>query len=258
MNLDEAKKLNCLMQFDEKYDQDAVRVVSIEDPGGNTYKTSRSAELCGGTHVSSTSQVFPFKILSESSVASGTRRIEAVAGASAGQWLQEQVSSVNQIATVLRRKNTSGIVRDVEKLVSQVRELEKQVQTLQLELAKQKCSDPAAHDDHISVHEMDCQVGSKKELQRALQTFANQVLDDQPNKIHIVVSSQSVVCCSKLKDVHAGNLLRNLFENLESKFGKDAGGRGGGQNGFAQGQFTCAPCDTDHILKAAQEITCKK
>ncbi|MDD4145927.1 MAG: alanine--tRNA ligase, partial [Clostridia bacterium] len=92
MSLAEAKKLGAMALFGEKYGE-TVRVVRIED---------FSKELCGGTHVRNTSQLGLFKIISESAVGSGLRRIEAVTGQGVRQYLAEKESSLEELAVLLK------------------------------------------------------------------------------------------------------------------------------------------------------------
>ncbi|MFM7671314.1 MAG: alanine--tRNA ligase [Bacteroidota bacterium] len=114
---EEALALGVMALFGEKYG-DVVRVV-IMDP-------NYSVELCGGTHVGSTGQLGSFKILSESAVAAGVRRIEAVSGAAAFTYTQEQAQVMRSIKEVL--KTPHHPVKAIEQLQQEVAQLRKQVE----------------------------------------------------------------------------------------------------------------------------------
>ncbi|HVN57308.1 MAG TPA: alanine--tRNA ligase [Bacteroidales bacterium] len=113
----EAKKMGAMALFGEKYG-DRVRVVGFGD----------SVELCGGTHVASTGSIGMLKIISESAVASGIRRIEAVTASGAEEYLNNIINSAEEIAALLNLKSTSGIVENVGKLVNENSALRKTVE----------------------------------------------------------------------------------------------------------------------------------
>lgn len=117
--LSKAEELGAIMLFGEKYG-DVVRMIQF---GG-------SKELCGGTHVNATGEIGLFKILSEGSVASGIRRIEAVTGSDALNYLNEQVVLLNKIRNLVRNKD---LMVGVEELVSSNKQLEKQLSDLKKE-----------------------------------------------------------------------------------------------------------------------------
>ena len=116
MNIDDAKKLGAMALFGEKYGN-IVRVVSVED---------FSCELCGGSHVKNIGQIGKFKILSESGVAAGVRRIEAVTGREAIKFANSQEKILNSVANLLKVR-VEDLPSQVEKLISEEKNLKKQL-----------------------------------------------------------------------------------------------------------------------------------
>ncbi|WP_143309828.1 alanine--tRNA ligase [Chitinophaga vietnamensis] len=123
---EEALQLGAMALFGEKYG-DVVRVV-IMDP-------AYSVELCGGTHVGATGELGLFKFVSEGAVAAGVRRVEAVTGAQALQFVNEQLQQLKDIKGAL--KSPKEPVKAVEALISDKASLEKQVEALELEKVRQ-------------------------------------------------------------------------------------------------------------------------
>jgi alanyl-tRNA synthetase len=130
MSLLEAKKTSALAFFGEKYEDD-VRVVSVSEV---------SSELCGGTHLRATGEIGFFKILQEGSVASGVRRIEAVTGRFAFQAVQEQTQIIEQVASLFQVPN-ERLGQEAQKKISQIKELEKQLNAQKLEAVKSLIDD---------------------------------------------------------------------------------------------------------------------
>jgi alanyl-tRNA synthetase len=123
MPLEEAQKSGAMMLFGEKYG-DAVRVLDI----------GTSRELCGGTHVQRTGDIGLFKVVAESGVAAGVRRIEAVTGDNALAYLQTLETTVNQVAGALKA-TPAELKGRVGQVLEQVRALEKEVTSLKGRLA---------------------------------------------------------------------------------------------------------------------------
>jgi alanyl-tRNA synthetase len=120
MHKDEAVAMGAMALFGEKYG-DLVRVV-IMDP-------AYSIELCGGTHVGSTGELGIFKIQHETAVAAGVRRIEAVCGAAAESYINEQFTALTEIRSLL--KNTKDIRKSIENLLAENTTLSKRVEGLE-------------------------------------------------------------------------------------------------------------------------------
>ena len=120
MHKDEAVALGAMALFGEKYG-DVVRVV-IMDP-------NYSLELCGGTHVGSTGELGIFKIQHESAVAAGVRRIEAVCGAAAESYINEQFTALTEIRGLL--KNTKDINKSIENLLAENNTMSKRIEGLE-------------------------------------------------------------------------------------------------------------------------------
>jgi alanyl-tRNA synthetase len=134
MPLADAKAAGAVAMFGEKYDDAGVRVVDV--PGV-------SMELCGGTHVRSTSQIGGFKILSESGIASGVRRIEAVVGPSLVAYLQDVDGVVRTLSSRLKVK-AEDLPDRVAGVLDELRAAQKEAAALRTELALAKAGELAA------------------------------------------------------------------------------------------------------------------
>src|SRR5699024_4733002 len=118
--IEKAEKMGAMMLFGEKYGNQ-VRVIQF----GN------SKELCGGTHVANTGNIGRFKIVSEGSVASGIRRIEAITNKTAEKYVQDKLTNLDQIQVLL--KSPKDIVHSVEELIKQNHSMQKQLQQVEKE-----------------------------------------------------------------------------------------------------------------------------
>ena len=124
--VDEAKKLGAMALFGEKYG-DTVRVVTMDK--------NYSIELCGGTHVKATGQIGYFKIVSESALSAGIRRIEAITALGAENYIHDQMETLKQASLAL--KNPKNVVKAIQDMQQQATELSKQVEKLSREQGQQ-------------------------------------------------------------------------------------------------------------------------
>ena len=124
MTLEESSKMGAIGLFEDKY-KDVVRVVSF---GG------WSIELCGGTHVNNVSEIQMFKITSESSVAAGVRRIEAITGRSVYEYLKKTENQIDEVSNILKCKKPE-LVSKVESINEEIKSLEKELKELKSQIA---------------------------------------------------------------------------------------------------------------------------
>jgi len=119
--VDEARKMGAMALFGEKYG-DKVRVVTF----GKDY----SCELCGGTHIASTGRIGSFKIMSESAIAAGVRRIEAITGEAVINYLDAQIDTLNKVKAIV--KQSGDVVKAVETLSAQNSQLQKKIESMMM------------------------------------------------------------------------------------------------------------------------------
>ncbi|MCC7038065.1 MAG: alanine--tRNA ligase, partial [Alphaproteobacteria bacterium] len=133
MPVDDARALGAMAMFGEKYD-DEVRVLAMGGADIDDPKRTYSMELCGGTHVRRTGDIGLFKIVGESALASGVRRVEGVTGEGALKYLSEQENRLYAVANLLKT-SPADVVARVEALANDKKKLEKEISDLRRKLA---------------------------------------------------------------------------------------------------------------------------
>ncbi len=240
--IDEAKKLGATAQFGEKYGA-VVRVVSMGD---------YSIEFCGGTHLKNTAEAGLFKLLSESGVAAGTRRIEAVTGEGVLNYIKEKDSLIEKTAAALRTNLLGEIDKKAESLAAALKESERKLESLSAKLAGGKADQllsekievngveiVAGRADGLSVPELR-NMGDK--LKESLDCGIAVLASVSGDKLmFLATATKNAVAAG----VHSGNIIREIT--------KIAGGSGGGKPEMAQGGGKDAS-KADEALKAVKEL----
>jgi alanyl-tRNA synthetase len=221
MALDQAVAAGAMSLFGEKYESD-VRVLSIGD---------FSMELCGGTHVERAGDIGFFKILSESGVAAGVRRVEAVTGKTAYDWVVHTEQVLRDIADMLRGSR-EDVDEKVRELVERSRRLEKEVQQLKSRLASGQGGDLAtqAKDvDGIKVLAVQIDGADAKSLRDAVDQLKGK-LGSSVIVLATVQEGKVVLVAGVSADLSA----RMKAGDVVGAVAAQVGGRGGGRADFAQ------------------------
>ena len=226
-DMEEAKAKGAMALFGEKYG-DRVRVLTMGE--------GFSVELCGGTHVSRTGDIGLMRIISESGVAAGVRRIEAVTGANA-LALFDNLDQLVDSATRTLKTNRDNLIEKIEQLASQNRKLEKDLAQLKTQLATSGGGDvlsQAVDIQGIKVLSLNLDGADSKSLRDSVDQFKNKLgkavvllaAVEDTNKVALVAGvTQNIT-----DQIKAGDLMRHVAEQI--------GGKGGGRPDMAQGGGT--------------------
>ncbi len=224
MPIDEAKAMGAMALFGEKYG-DVVRVVKAGD---------FSTELCGGTHVDNTGKIGLFKIVSESSVAAGVRRIQAVTGKNVLKYIDEKNDILYATAESFKLGNVSALPQKAVAIANDLKAKDKEIEKLKAEINSFKTAGIMA--GAIDVDGVQLVVYYAGELDaNGLRSMAETARDSAPNTVAVIAGSNaekgtaSFACaCGKdaiARGAHAGNIVREVA--------KIAGGSGGGKPDMA-------------------------
>ena len=242
MPIEEAKKLGAMALFGEKYG-DIVRVVMIDD---------FSKEFCGGTHIGNTSRIGLFKIVSEGSVASGVRRIEAVTGTGVLNMLESQNAVIAASMRILKATSMIDFAAVCEHTVTELKEKDKEIERLNEKLSAMKLDSLFAASEKengiriIKSHFRDTSSD-------VLRVMCDRVIDVAPKTVAVLFGTDGgktnlAVACGKeaqQRGMHAGKLVKEIAALVD--------GRGGGKPERAMAGVGDAS-KIDAALEKASEI----
>ena len=232
LSIDQAMEKGAMALFGEKYG-DEVRVLTM---GTSTVKdgveTPFSIELCGGLHVQRSGDIGLFKIISESGIAAGIRRIEAVTGMGAVKYVQQGDQQLNTMAAQLKVKRPE-IAERVQIMATKQRELEKEIERLSQKLASSQAA--SLVDDVQTLAGQPVLVSHVTGIDgKAIRGLMDDIKSKLPESIVVLVGEkdgQLALAASVAKpltaSIKAGDIIRHLAGEL--------GGKGGGKPDYAQG-----------------------
>ena len=241
MSLEESSKMGAIGLFEDKY-KDVVRVVSF---GG------WSIELCGGTHVKNVSEIQMFKIISESSVAAGVRRIEAITGRNVYEYLKKNENQIEEASNVLKCKK-SELVSKVFSLTEDIKSLEKELKEIKSQMALSSLDSFIAEKKEIDGISF---IAKKVEFEN--QNDLRDLIDKLRDKLGTSVIVFANVYQEKLtftvgvsKDLNARKINAG---NIVKEVAKLVGGNGGGRPDIASAGGKDLS-KVDFALEKAEEI----
>lgn len=241
MSINDAKNKGAMALFGEKYG-DEVRVVSMGD---------YSIELCGGTHLTNTSQIGMFKILSEGGVAAGVRRIEAITGRAVYNYLKEKEEIISNVCTNLKTKEDS-LSQKVTSLIEENKSLSKELHDMKTKMSLQAVD--SVLDSKLDVNGVNLVTTKFEGMDmNTLKEVADNLRDKLVSGVVVLANTTDdklnlVATATKDavdKGVHCGNIVKSIAQI--------AGGKGGGRPNMAQAG---APdvSKVDEALNHASEV----
>ena len=241
MNVEEAKKTGAMALFGEKYEED-VRVVTMGD---------FSKELCGGTHVSNTGLITTFKIVSESGVAAGVRRIEALTGDGVFAYYKAQEQKLAEAAKLLKA-TPENLAEKISHLLAETKALHSEIESLKSKAAQEAVGDVMNQVEEIcgvkvlAVRVEDVDMGGLRELGDQLKEKLGEgvvvIASAAGGKVSLMATATEGAL---KKGAHAGNLIKAIAGLV--------GGGGGGRPNMAQAGGK-NPEGIDAALSKAKEV----
>ncbi|WP_201550990.1 alanine--tRNA ligase [Psychrobacter sp. DD43] len=232
MSIDEAMKQGAMALFGEKYGSD-VRVLTMgTDSIIDGQRKPFSIELCGGLHVKRTGDIGVLKITSESGIAAGIRRIEAVTGMNAIKNIQQSEQQLNELASQLKVKRPE-VAQRVRTMADKQRELEKQLERLEQKIASAQAANLL--DDVQTIAGTPVLISTLSGIDgKSIRTLMDDIKSKLPDSVIVLIGDKdqqlalaASVAKSVTAKVKAGDIIRHLAGEL--------GGKGGGKPDYAQG-----------------------
>jgi alanyl-tRNA synthetase len=240
MLVEDALQTGAMALFGEKYGE-KVRVVMVSD---------FSIELCGGTHTSRTGDIGLFKILNETGVAAGVRRVEALTGEGAYRFVKEEERELWEIASFLK-SNPGELSSKMERLLQRQRELEREIQSFQDKLSHQEISDLLAFVREVKgIKVLSTKVDGKDP--KRMRDFVDQLKVKIGSGI-ILLGGRSQDKVSLIMGVTADLTNRFNANDLIKRIALHIQGTGGGRPDFAQAGGT-GPKNLDKALKSIDDL----
>ena len=241
MTLEEAKKTGAMALFGEKYG-DSVRVVEMGD---------FSTELCGGTHVANTSNIASFKILSETGIAAGVRRIEALTSEGLMKHYEEVEAELHEAARTAKTTPAS-LTTKIEALLDEIKSLHAENEKLKSKLAKDSLGDVMSQvrevngvkvlASRVAGVDMNGLRGLGDQLKDKLGEGVVVIASEQDGKVNLMATATDG---AQKQGAHAGNLIKAIAGLV--------GGGGGGRPNMAQAGGK-NPAGIEDALKKAVEV----
>lgn len=241
--LEEAKEMGAMALFGEKYG-DIVRVVQIGD---------YSIELCGGCHVGNTDEIGLFKIISETGIGAGTRRIEAVSSKQAFDYMNEKLGILQGAADLLKA-NDDNVIERLEGLYDEIKSLQKENESLNAKLSNQEASSIIENSEdvdgvtilaqRVSVKDMNQLRNMVDNLKQKLESGVILLAAENDQKVQLAAGVTKELTT---KGLHAGNLIKQAAEIC--------GGGGGGRPDMAQAGGKNPDKINDALDSAKQYVT---
>ena len=243
MDIEQAKLTGATALFGEKY-EDVVRVVNI-----GYDKNCISKEFCAGTHARNTGDLRLAKIVSESAIAAGTRRIEVVVSEAALEFLNKKAHVVNELESKFK-VHTDEVLERIEKLTDENRELQKELAKAKEEVARSKFASFVSKSKEIEGGKLFISKVDDSFDGNAIKTGVELLADKLGDSIVVIANSKSVV--AKVSDnfiskgINAGKIVGEIA--------RATGANGGGRPNFAQGGIKDASQLKEILAKIEKEI----
>lgn len=240
-DLESAKKMGAMALFGEKYGKD-VRVIKIND---------FSTELCGGTHVKNTAQISTFKILSESGISAGVRRIEALTGRSALEFYKTQDKMLKLVAGMFK-SSTDNILKRAEGFMMESKIMKNEIERLKRSMSGNIVDDLIK--DKLEIKGMSAVIGDAGKMDmNSLRDLGDKVRDRIGSSVIVLASENEekanlIVMVSQeftKEGFHAGNIIKEIAPVIE--------GKGGGKPNMAQAGGK-DPSKIKELVEKAKEL----